>query len=133
MIASMLTIVFPIFCWGWHNMGWVMLAYALGGVAVGTFEANFLCCLTPLGPRTKHVAITAIPVGITAVLVGAFFAMGPPFYVPATAIYLVVASAVFCAMLLFALRIPNLKIEAVGNENAGLRRFLAELCEWRQW
>merc|ERR1719335_1806813 len=126
----MLSIAIVIFILESCHVGWVMLAYALGGVAVGTFEANFLCCLTPLGPRTKHVAITAIPVGITAVLVGAFFAMGPPFHVTATSIYLVVASAVFLAMILFAVRIPNLKIESVGDGNAGLRRFVAELMQW---
>merc|ERR1719284_1885203 len=105
MMSSMLIISVAIFICESYSFAWVMLAYAFGGVAVGTFEANFLCCLTPPGPRTKHVAITAIPVGITSVLVGAFFAMGPPFYVPARSIYVVVAAYVCCAMLIFTFRI----------------------------
>merc|ERR1719199_1109088 len=100
-MASMLVISIAIFFMDSRNIGWVMIAYALGGVAVGTFEANFLCCLTPLGPRTKHVAITAIPVGVTTVLVGGFFAMGPPFDIPPIAIYIGVALGVFCGMVLF--------------------------------
>merc|ERR1719460_1078610 len=106
-MASMLIIAIAIFICESYYLGWVVLAYALGGVGVGTFEANFLCCLTPLGPRTKHVAITAIPVGITAVLVGAFFAMGPPFYVPVKSVYLTVAGSIFCGMLIFSFRIPR--------------------------
>merc|ERR1719311_107514 len=122
MMASMLIIAIPIFFLDSRSLGWVMLAYALGGVAVGTFEANFLCCLTPLGPRTKHVAITAIPIGITTVLVGAFIAMGPPFYVSATCIYLAVACGVVCGMVLFSLRIPNIKFETAGAQTSGWRR-----------
>jgi len=131
MIAAMLTIVFPIFCWGWHNMGWVMLAYALGGVSVGTFEANFLCCLTPLGAKTKHLAITAIPPGITSVLVGGFFAMGPPFHVPAMRIYMVVAAAVLLGMLLFATRIPS--IQDQSQHQSGCSTFVEDAKLWRKW
>jgi len=131
MMASMLIIAIVIFIMESCHVGWVMLAYALGGVSVGTFEANFLCCLTPLGPRTKHVAITAIPVGITSVLVGGFFAMGPPFHVKVTYIYMTVAVSVFCAMLLFALRIP--KTDNVETERQGMRQFVSQVRQWRQW
>merc|ERR1719356_358182 len=102
MMGSMTIIVGVIFFLESLFMGWVVIAYSLGGVAVGTFEANFLCCLTPLGPRTKHISITAIPVGITLVLVVGFFAMGPPFYVPAHCIYVAVALQVMACMALFA-------------------------------
>jgi len=118
---------------GSQYMAWVMAAYALGGVGMGTFEANFLCCLTPLGPRTKHVAITAIPVGITAVSVGGFVAMGPPFNISATGIYVAVAMAIFCGMTIFTLRIPS----AAGNGEVvvhkGLGHLVADTCAWRQW
>lgn len=130
MIASMLIIAVAIFIFESYHLGWVYAAYALGGVAVGTFEANFLCCLTPLGPETKHVAITAIPVGITSVLVGGFFAMGPPFHLPVTYIYLFVAASIFCGMLLFALRIPVMKIDKTGS---GVKRFVSEIRQWRLW
>jgi hypothetical protein len=133
MVASMVTIAVPIFIFESFHFAWIMLAYALGGVAVGTFEANFLCCLTPLGPRTKHVAITAIPIGITTVLVGAFIAMGPPFYLSATCIYLAVACGVVCGMVLFSLRIPNIQFETAGAQTSGWRRFAADLKCWREW
>jgi len=131
MMISMLVIAGPIFILESYHMGWVMLAYALGGVAVGTFEANFLCCLTPLGSHTKHVAITAIPVGITGVLVGGFFAMGPPLNIPAVGIYLAVALAVFFGMVLFALRIPQ--DQQLKNAQPGLRQFIKEARMWRLW
>lgn len=133
MMASMLIISVAIFIFESYSMYWVMLAYALGGVAVGTFEANFLCCLTPLGPKTKHVAITAIPVGITGVLVGGFFAMGPPFYVSVKSIYLAVAGSIFCGMLLFGFRIPHVMAEVARQESQGLRKFIQEIVQWRQW
>jgi hypothetical protein len=84
-----------------------MIFYAMGGAAIGTFETNFLCCLTPLGPKTKHVSITAIPVGITLVLVGGFFAMGPPFHIPAHCVYIAVAAQIVACMVLFSWRIPQ--------------------------
>jgi hypothetical protein len=36
-----------------HTLAWVYGAYALGGVAVGSFEANLLSSITPLGHQTK--------------------------------------------------------------------------------
>merc|ERR1719265_568542 len=123
MMAAMLIIAVEIFILDSFLMGWVMLAYAFGGVAIGSFEANFLCCLTPLGPRTKHVAITAIPVGVTSVLVGGFFAMGPPFHVSAMSIYLTVAVGVFIGVLLFAFRIP--KSSGSVETNQGLKQFVS--------
>jgi len=133
MMGSMLILAGPIFLMGSQCMSWVMAAYALGGVGMGTFEANYLCCLTPLGPRTKHVAITAVPVGITTVSVGGFVAMGPPFYISATGIYVAVAVAIFGGISIFTLRIPS----AAGNGemavHKGLASIVADACAWRQW
>lgn len=129
MMASMLVIAGPIFILEFTSINWVVLAYGLGGVAVGTFEANFLCCLTPLGHETKHVAITAIPVGITTVLVGGFFAMGPPLSVSATGIYVAVAVGIGLGMLIFAVCIPHIN----ATSQPGLRQFIAEARQWREW
>jgi len=133
MMSSMLVIALAIFIFESRNLLWVYLAYALGGVGVGTFEANFLCCLTPLGPRTKHMAITAIPIGILVVLVGAFFLMGPPFYVPVTALYIGVAGLIFCGIATFAFRIPKVKSDKLEVETQGVRKFVDEIRQWRQW
>eukprot|EP00929_Paragymnodinium_shiwhaense_P023128 TRINITY_DN1455_c0_g1_i1.p1 TRINITY_DN1455_c0_g1~~TRINITY_DN1455_c0_g1_i1.p1 ORF type:complete len:547 (-),score=117.03 TRINITY_DN1455_c0_g1_i1:316-1848(-) len=131
MILSMLILAVPICILEDYRLMWVYLAYAFGGVAVGTFEGNLLACLTPLGHRTKHVTITAIPVGVTTVLVGGFLIMGPPFYVPVTGLYLGVAMAVVLGMVTFVLRIPRCKLPA--SEQPNLSRFIMEAKAWRQW
>jgi hypothetical protein len=128
MILAMSIIVGPIFTFESLHMGWVTLAYALGGVAVGTFEGNFLCCLTPLGSKTKHVAITAIPPGVTSVLVGGFFAMGPPLNTSAKTVYCVVALFVLAGMFLFALRIPHRNVQSPG-----VKQLMQDAREWRNW
>lgn len=131
MTISMLIIGIGIFVLESCQMAWVVLAYAFGGIAVGTFEANFLCCLTPLGPRTKHLAITAIPIGITVVLVGGFFAMGPPLGLSATYIYMAVAASILCSIPLFAFRIPV--VHDAETESQGLKEFVTQVVQWRQW
>jgi hypothetical protein len=152
MVGSMLCIAGPVF-WSQKcvfNMRWVVIPYAMGGAAMGTFEANFLCCLTPLGARTKHVSITAIPVGITLVLVGGFFAMGPPLRVPAHCIYVAVAVQVLLCMGLFAARIPKVSHrqspddsllggaaalpQALSpNRQPSLSPLVPGTEQWRQW
>jgi len=99
MMLSMLVIAVCIMILESHRLCWVVLAYSLGGVAVGSFESNLLACLTPFGHRTKHIAILGIPVGVTTVLVGGFFLMGPPFELPATLVYLGVAVGLLLGML----------------------------------
>merc|ERR1712100_652027 len=46
---------------------------------------------------------------------------------------MVVAGSVLCGMVLFAFRIPDRRLEAVGTESVGLRRFISELRHWREW
>jgi len=77
------------------------------------------------------LTITAIPVGITSVLVGGFFVMGPPLHVPATAIYLAVAFGVFCGMVLFIVRIP--RASNVEGTQQNLKQFVADAKQWRAW
>lgn len=130
MMCSMLIISVVIMILENHNMCWVFFAYALGGVAIGSFESNFLCCLTPLGHETKHIAILGIPIGITSVLVGGFLAMSRPFNVPATAIYIAVAVAVLCGMLLLSVRIPS-RIDT--QRQAGMAKFSSDIRAYRSW
>jgi len=135
MMLSMLVIAVVIMILESHRLCWVVLAYSLGGVGVGSFESNLLACLTPFGHRTKHIAILGIPVGITLVLVGGFFLMGPPFELPVTTIYLGVAVGLFLGMLVLALRIP-----VVANDPStptkgqiGLRKFVDDVRQFRRW
>jgi hypothetical protein len=136
MMLSMLIIGVVIMMLESYRMTWVVLAYSLGGVAVGSFESNLLACLTPLGHRTKHIAIMGIPVGITTVLVGAFFILGPPFSVPVAFVYVGVAIAVACGMLVMALRIPT-EIAAGTHDcvkgQMGLRKFASDLKHFKTW
>lgn len=129
MIASMLVIAGPIMTVGSHHLGWVYLAYGLGGTAIGTFEGNLLCCLTPLGDQTKLVTISAIPFGIAAVLIGGFFAMGPPFRLPVTAIYLAVVAYITLGVIIFVTRIP--RTQETGQ--AGIRLLALTASYWREW
>jgi len=129
MITAMTILAVPICILEDYQMHWVYLAYAFGGVAVGTFEGNLLCCLTPLGHRTKHITITAIPVGITTVLVGGFLLMGPPFYFSVTTLYMGVAFGILLGMVTFATRIPR----NTTVEQPNLKRFALEAKAWRQW
>jgi len=75
------------------------------------------------------VSITAIPVGITLVLVGGFFAMGPPFHVPAHCIYVAVAVQVLVCMGIFALRIPRVSLRHPFVDDGGLIRRTENLSE----
>lgn len=98
-----------------HSLSWVVLAYSLGGMSIGSFESNILNCLTPLGHSTKRIAITAIPAGINLVLVGGYFSMGPPCNVPATDIYLATALMIFCGILVMATKIPKCSSPTPGS------------------
>jgi len=117
-----------------NRISWVMLAYALGGVAIGCFEPTFLNCLTPLGPRTKHVAIIAIPAGVASVSVGGFLLMAPPWNVPAISIYMAVAFIILCGMVVLCIRIPGLDtFNASSVELTGLRRFVSDVRKTGRW
>jgi len=135
MMLSMLVIAVCIMILESHRLCWVVLAYSLGGVAVGSFESNLLACLTPFGHRTKHIAILGIPVGVTMVLVGGFFLMGPPFELPATLVYLGVAVGLLLGMLVLALCIPVLESDPSipTKGQLGLRKFVEDFGQWRSW
>jgi len=136
MAAAMIVIAVPIMLWGAYRFRWVALSYSLGGVAIGCFESNFLCCLTPLGHATKRIAITAIPVGITLVLVGGFLLMGPPLYLPAISVYLAVATLLACGAAVMALRIPrSSQVEGptIHKQRSGVSELLADTRRWRVW
>ena len=57
--------------WLW----WVAVAYCLGGVGIGTFEANQLYLITPLGEKNQRFSSLGIPIGVTIITVGGFIAL----------------------------------------------------------
>jgi len=121
---------------GLRSRSWVVLAYSLGGIAAGTFQQNLLNCLTPLGHRTKLVAISAIPVGISCVLIGGFFAMGPPLHLPPSGIFLTIAVLLCIGMAVMAFRIPDRQMltpfSPRGGE-AGMAKLAADTLQVRCW
>lgn len=95
----------PICILGSPWIGWVPIAYLLGGVSVGTFESNLLSCLSPLGHATKKWAILGMPLGFTFISVGGFLLLMSG--VPLAALYGLVAAGCAGSMLLFAQAIPD--------------------------
>lgn len=50
-----------VYMFGNRWLGWVFLSFGCIGLSLGTFEANFLTAITPLGPLTKSWAIMGFP------------------------------------------------------------------------
>jgi len=136
MTLAMLIIAVPIMTFGCRNQALLCIAYALGGTGVGTFDPNLLNCLTPLGKRTKLAAISAIPAGVNALLVGGFFLMAPPMYFHASTIFLLVAAMLCAGMVLMAVRIPSTVVassQALSVDQSGLAQLLADCQKYRSW
>eukprot|EP00929_Paragymnodinium_shiwhaense_P013786 TRINITY_DN12163_c0_g1_i1.p1 TRINITY_DN12163_c0_g1~~TRINITY_DN12163_c0_g1_i1.p1 ORF type:complete len:499 (+),score=69.74 TRINITY_DN12163_c0_g1_i1:133-1629(+) len=105
MFLSQLVILLAVVLMRSRSMVWVFLAYALGGMGIGCFEGNFLNCLTPLGNRTKRVAILGIPLGLGAILIGGFFLLG--IGVPFPVIQVLVMGAILIGMAVMCACIPT--------------------------
>jgi len=131
MMLSMLVMAVVILTLECYRLYWVVFAYALGGAAMGSFESNLLTCLTPLGSRTKSIAILGIPLGINSILIGGFYLMGPPLKVSVTAVFAAVAVLNLMGMLVFALRIPRPAHESGGE--CGASEIVADCKGCRQW
>lgn len=115
-------------CFGLHG---VMLAYSLGGVAIGTFEPNFLSSITPLGNETKRRAILGIPVGVSSLLIGGFFLMGPPLLFSAEAIFCIAALGLIAGMGVMAKVVPDAGTPYAEAE--GLRSLVSDARQYRLW
>ena len=63
MFSSMGSICIFIYMLKGTSVGWIFFSYAVGGIAVGTFESNLLSSIKPLGHGTKVWAIIGMPVG----------------------------------------------------------------------
>lgn len=75
MTVSMLLLGVKVFWLNQKQLSTVTFAYALGGVAIGTFETNFSVVLAALGTKTKVYGISGIPLGIFIVIVPGFIAV----------------------------------------------------------
>jgi len=128
MTCSMLIICLIFFAFSHPSLAWVFVAYAFGGIAIGTFESNILSTIAPLGKSTKLWAIIAIPVGILSITVGGFALLQagvhPGF------IYLGVLIFLLFGLLLYIFRIYRLNL--ISNAIT-IREFFHQLKQWRQW
>ncbi len=93
-------------------IGWVPIAYLLGGVAVGTHESNLLATITPLGHATKKWAILGLPLGFTFISVGGYLLLLAG--VPLVTLYLLNALMCGVSVLVF-LTIPEDAVSDLGN------------------
>lgn len=83
----------------------IAICYFLTGCAVGTFEANILSCVTPLGQESKLWMMIGIPVGFNAVAIGGMFAIEAgmdPVY-----IWFTVTAGCVVSMFIFSYSIPE--------------------------
>jgi len=107
---------------------WVFLAYAFGGIGIGTFESNLLSSIVPLGKKTKLWAILGIPVGINIITVGGFILL--EFGIFAGYIYLGVLILDIIGIGLFFWRIYR----DAGTGNAiSISDFFHQIKQWRKW
>ncbi len=115
------------------RMPYVMLAYALGGIGVGSFESNLLSTLTFLGHGTKKYATSAIPIGIFLLQTGAFTMLGCG--LPVHLIYALVIVALFYGMAALCFGIP-VQEEGLPAAPLASQRGLQlqhDLRAWRHW
>ncbi len=128
MMISMSVLLGPVFLWDNTNLVWVYVAYMLGGVAIGSFEANLLSAIAPLGHQTKLWATMGIPIGVSTITIGGFIVMAigvVPEY-----IYGVTIFGLSIGIFIFSFIIPY---HHVDNNSDSFSAFIQNIREWRQW
>jgi hypothetical protein len=119
---------------GSHWVGWVYICYFMGGIAIGTFESNLLTSITPLGHATKVWAIVGMPLGFATMSIGGFAFQSLPFVCFSDAslagLYILVSGLCLCAMVVFAVHIPDRRMQ--GN-SVTLGEVLDNVKLWREW
>ena len=110
----------------------VFMVYGLAGVAIGTFEANVVSVITPLGHQTKTWAIMGMPVGYNGTTIGTFlfFLIDPTNPMLEAIVFGVVAVMNILGALIFYIKIPDVNFEASKD---GARSFLTSLFHWRKF
>lgn len=128
MCLSMFILGIGVFEIGTTNIAWIYIAYALGGVSIGSFESNVLSAITPLGHDTKVWAIIGFPLGFASILIGGFAltAMGAP----TVTVYLIVFAFLIVGMLMFRFWIPHIEI---AHNATTVRDFFSNLMEFKLW
>jgi hypothetical protein len=115
-----------------RSLAWIFAAYGLAGVAIGTFEANLMSTITPLGHGTKAWAVAGIPVGFTLVNVGVFalLSVWPGSQLIEGGVYFFIAAANVLGLAFFTFAIPAVAFDASRDD---ARKFWADMTQWRAW
>lgn len=129
MMLSLSLLLFGVFVFRQtQTLAWVYGAYALGGVAVGSFEANVLSAITPLGHQTKLWATLGIPIGVSSITIGAFGVMAAG--ASPEVIYGVTIAALLCSLFVWSCVVPYQHIK--GNSDS-VSAFWGSLKDFRMW
>ena len=114
------------------SLVWCFIAYLLAGVCIGSFEANLLSCLSPLGHETKSWAVIGIPIGFNGVSIGFYilFAIIPHDVFAHAFPYFMISGSCLAGALFFYLYIPYVEFE---SSHDGAIRFKENLVLWREW
>ena len=134
MTLAMALLGFVVVLGGSHWVGWVYICYFMGGIAIGTFESNLLTSITPLGHATKVWAIVGMPSDLRACPLVDLHSSPCPFICfsdgSLAGLYILVSGLCVCAMIVFAFRIPDERME--GN-SVTLLEVMENAKTWRQW
>ena len=129
MITSLSLLLFGVFVFKQtQTLAWVYGAYALGGVAVGSFEANVLSAITPLGHQTKLWATLGIPIGVSSITIGAFGVMAAG--ASPEVIYGTTIVALTCSLFVWTCVVPYRHIP--GNSDS-VAAFWGSLKDYASW
>ncbi|KAL0234809.1 hypothetical protein PCE1_001845 [Barthelona sp. PCE] len=110
----------------------VALAYGLGGMGIGSFEANLINICTPINKKTKHYAVSAIPPGIVLITVGSFLAMSlnPALDKNPQVFYLMVIFFLVIGFIVLGFIIPKVDIKSQSIKLADFWGYIKEIKQW---
>ncbi|KAL0223797.1 hypothetical protein P9112_003187 [Eukaryota sp. TZLM1-RC] len=124
-------LLFSIFYFADKMYVWqVGVIYGLGGVGIGTFEANILNTTSAYGKKAKSMSVLAIPFGIASITVISKPIMKWFGWIWPTYMYAYVGSLQVIGVLLLVLRVPA---KSLARQGTSSRHFFLYISEWRQW
>jgi len=126
--TAMFILGFLVICLDIRWIGWIYLAYFLGGMGIGTFESNLLSSITPLGHGTKKWAIIGMPLGFNTIAIFGFVVL--ELGAPLQSLYAMVCVLVAAGSLIFMTRIPNIPI---ADNSVTTAEFIENVRQWRSW
>jgi len=110
----------------------IFFCYILGGVGIGSFEANLISCITPLGHETKKWAIMGMPLGYNGTTIGAFllFLAAPHSRVLEGIVFGFVGIMNVFGIVYLHYRVPDVPFEASSDDAKKFVRSLWTVKEW---